>query len=79
MANSPGKRERTLYEISSAFFAGCVIVFALAGIAITLTNGDGPGSAGFIISVVFLLLGLGRLYLGLVRGNEGVEEGPRRR
>ena len=74
MANSPGKRERTLYEISSAFFAGCVIVFAVAGIAITLSNGDGPGSAGFIISVVFLLLGLGRLYLdqlGIFPGSLG--------
>ena len=74
MATSePPKRERSLYEISSAFFAGCVILFAVAGIAVTLTNGDGPGSAGFIISVVFLLLGAGRLYLGLVRGNEGAE------
>lgn len=73
MPGSEDKRERTLYEISSAFFAGCVILFAVAGIAVTLANGDGPGSTGFLISVVFLLLGAGRLYLGLVRGDEGSE------
>jgi hypothetical protein len=62
------KRERSLYEISTSFFAVMVILFALAGIVASLTGDEGFGSAGFIICVVFLVLGLGRLYLGLRRG-----------
>lgn len=62
------KRERSLYEIASSFFAVLVIVFALAGIAATVTGDEGVGSVAFAICVVFLALGLGRLYLGLRRG-----------
>ena len=68
------KRERTLYEISSSFFAGCVIVFALGGMVVAATGDEGFASAGFMICTVFLALGLGRLYVGLVRGNEGAED-----
>jgi hypothetical protein len=64
------KRERTLYEISTSFFAVLVIVFALAGVAAS-TLGDGLDVVGLIASLVFLALGLGRLYVGLVRGEEG--------
>ena len=64
-------RERTLYEISSSFFAAVVILFAVAGMLVTGLGEDGPGSASFLICCLFLLLGLGRLYLGLARGDEG--------
>jgi hypothetical protein len=65
----PGpKRERTLYEIATSFFAVMVILFALAGIVASLTGDEGAGSAGFVICVVFLALGAGRLYIGLRRG-----------
>ena len=70
---TPEKRERTLYEIASSFFAGCVIVFAIAGMIAAALGDEGVVSAGFAICTVFLLLGIGRLYLGWVRGNEGVE------
>jgi len=70
----PPKRERTLYEISSSFFAVCVIAFALGGMFVAATGDEGIGSAGFVICAVFLFLGAGRLYLGLVRGNEGAED-----
>lgn len=70
---SPPKRERTLYEISSSFFAAVVILFALAGLVVTAFGDEGPGSAPFLICLLFLALGLGRLYLGLRRGTEGVE------
>jgi hypothetical protein len=71
------KRERTLYGIASSFFAGVVILFALAGMAAAAFGDEGVGSAGFVICVVFLLLGLGRLYLGLWRSDEGTEEEPK--
>jgi hypothetical protein len=70
---SPPKRERTLYEISSSFFAAVVILFALAGLVVTGFGDDGPGSAAFVICLVFLALGLGRLYLGMRRSGDGVE------
>ncbi|GIK77249.1 MAG: hypothetical protein BroJett022_09390 [Actinomycetes bacterium] len=68
------KRERTLYEISSSFFAALVIVFAVAGMLVVGLGADGPGSPEFAICSLFLLLGAGRLWLGLARGNEGAEE-----
>lgn len=61
------KGERSLYEISSSFFAAVVILFAVAGLLVTALGDEGPGSAPFAICVLFLLLGLGRLYLGLRR------------
>ncbi len=65
------KRERTLYEISSSFFAAMVILFAVAGLLVVGFGEDGPVSPEFGICLLFLLLGLGRLWLGLKRGNEG--------
>ncbi len=70
------KRERTLYEISSSIFAVVVIVFAVGGMLLVGLGATGPISPEFGICVLFLLLGLGRLYLGLVRGNEGAEDEP---
>jgi hypothetical protein len=36
----------------------------------------GPASGEFAICVLFLLLGLGRLWVGLKRGNEGAGGPP---
>jgi lipopolysaccharide export LptBFGC system permease protein LptF len=71
-------RERTLYEISSSFFAALVIVFAVAGMLVVGLGEQGPLSPEFAICVLFLLLGLGRLWLGLRRGSEGVDRPPGR-
>jgi len=72
------KRERTLYEISSSFFAAVVIAFAVAGLLVTGFGKAGPGSPEFGICALFLLLGLGRLWLGLKRGDEGADGPPPR-
>jgi hypothetical protein len=64
------KRERTLYEIATSFFAVLVIVFALAGLAASTLGGD-LDVVGLVASLAFLALGIGRLYVGLVRGEEG--------
>jgi len=68
------KRERTLYEISSSFFAAVVIAFAVGGMLVVGLGPDGPISGEFGIFVLFFVLGVGRLYLGLVRGEEGSQE-----
>lgn len=67
------KRERTLYEIASIFFAQVVILFAAVGMLAVGLGDEGPLSSGFWVCAGFLLLGLGRLYLGLRRGNEGLK------
>jgi len=46
-------------------FGAVIVVFGLWGAIETLASGEGPGSAAFIISAVFVLLGGGRVYLGL--------------
>jgi len=59
------RRERTLYEIATSFFALMVVVFAVAGMLVVGLGEPGPLSPEFAICVLFLLLGIGRLWLGL--------------
>ena len=70
------KRERTLYEIASSFFAAVVVLFAVAGMLVVGFGDPGPASGEFAICVLFLLLGFGRLWVGLKRGNEGAGDPP---
>lgn len=52
-------------------YSGAVRAFSLAFIAIgllvlvvTLTNGGGPASLGFLLGLAFLGIGIGRLWMG---------------
>jgi hypothetical protein len=52
-------------------YRGAVRGFSLAFVAIgllvlvlTLANGGGPASVGFLIGIAFLAVGVGRLWLG---------------
>jgi hypothetical protein len=76
------KPERSLYAIASSFFAVVVIGFAVAGLLVEGLGDDGPISGGFAICALFLLLGIGRLYLGLRRPGDApapvAEEPPPR-
>jgi hypothetical protein len=52
-------------------YRGAVRAFSLAFVAIgvlvlvlTLANGGGPASLGFLLGIAFLLVGVGRLWLG---------------
>lgn len=52
-------------------YRGAVRAFSLAFVAIgllvlvlTLANGGGPASLGFLMGIAFLLVGIGRLWLG---------------
>ena len=56
---------------SDRFYHGAVRAFSLAFLAIgvvvlvvTLVNGGGPASVGFLLGVAFLLVGAGRLWIG---------------
>lgn len=52
-------------------YRGAVRAFSLAFVAIgllvlvlTLANGGGPASLGFLLGIAFLVVGVGRLWLG---------------
>jgi hypothetical protein len=60
---------------SERFYRGAVRAFSLAFLAIgllvlvvTLANGGGPASMGFLLGIAFLLVGAGRLWLGSKSG-----------
>jgi len=65
-------RERDVFEIASMVFGAIIMIFGLWGAIATI--GGGLGSAGFVISVIFFLLGAGRLYMGF-RGHRPVAGG----
>ena len=56
------QRERDVFEIASMVFGAIIAFFGLWGAIATI--GGGLGSAGFLISVIFFLLGAGRVYMG---------------
>lgn len=56
---------------SERVYRGAVRAFSLTFVAIglvvlvvTLANGGGPASLGFLMGIAFLLVGAGRLWLG---------------
>ena len=56
---------------SERIYRGAVRAFSLAFVAIgllvlalTLANGGGPASLGFLLGIAFLAVGIGRLWLG---------------
>jgi hypothetical protein len=57
--------QRGVYEAASIGFGAVIVAFGAWGAIETLASGEGPGSAAFVISIVFVLLGAGRVYLGL--------------
>lgn len=60
---------------SDRFYHGAVRAFSLAFLAIgivvlavTLANGGGPASVGFLLGIAFILVGAGRLWIGARSG-----------
>jgi hypothetical protein len=58
------------------FYQSAVRVFSLAFLAVglvvlvvTLANGGGPASMGFLLGIAFLLVGAGRLWLASRTGS----------
>ena len=70
--SSKQPRERDVFEVASMVFGAIIAFFGLWGAIATI--GGGIGSAGFVISVIFFLLGAGRLYMGF-RGHRPVAGG----
>ena len=59
-----------VYRGVTRAFAGIIVGFGIVIIVVTLANGGTAGSAGIWLGVVFLGLGLGRLYLSLRRSRD---------
>jgi hypothetical protein len=58
-----GAGER-VYRGAVRAFSLVFIVVGLAVLAVTLVNGGGPISVGFLIGIAFLGVGAGRLWVG---------------
>ena len=69
------KRERTLYEIASIFFAAIVVLFAVAGMLRRLRR-PRPGVGRVRDLRALPAARIGRLWVGLKRGNEGAGDPP---
>lgn len=52
-----------VYRAVTRLFAVVILGFGIAMVVVTLANGGGPLSLGFLLGMVFTGLGVGRLYL----------------
>jgi hypothetical protein len=57
-----------LYRGVTRILSVVIIGFGVAILVVTLANGGGPLSTGFLIGVLFTALGVARLYLALRSG-----------
>jgi hypothetical protein len=54
-----------VYRAVTRLFAVVITGFGVAIVVVTVANGGGPASFGFLIGLLFTALGIGRLYLSL--------------
>jgi hypothetical protein len=54
-----------VYRGVTRLFSAVILGFGVAILAVTLANGGGPLATGFLLGVLFVALGAGRLYLSL--------------
>jgi hydrogenase-4 membrane subunit HyfE len=53
------------YQLAVRVFAVIIIGFGLTMIVVTLARGGGPLALGFLFGLLFLGMGIGRLYISL--------------
>jgi len=51
------------YRLAVRAFSAVFVAIGLAVLAVTLANGGGPASVGFLMGIAFVVVGLGRLWL----------------
>ena len=54
-----------VYRAATGLFAVVILGFGAAILIVTLANGGGPLSVGFLLGLLFVGLGAGRLYLAI--------------
>jgi hypothetical protein len=57
---SPGERA---YRAAITLFSIFFVVVGLVVLVVTLANGGGPASVGFLLGIAFLVVGAGRLWV----------------
>ncbi len=67
MSGNERRDEPDIYAAASVVFGSVIMIFGLWAAIKILATGEGAGSIEFVISVVFVLLGGGRVYWGLRR------------
>jgi hypothetical protein len=63
VSSERGAGER-LYRGAVRVFSLVFVVVGLAVLVVTLANGGGPISVGFLIGIAFVGVGVGRLWVG---------------
>lgn len=58
-----------IYRAVTRLFAVVILGFGIAILIVTLANGGGPLSIGFLLGLIFTGLGAGRFYLS-IRGGD---------
>jgi hypothetical protein len=53
------------YQVATRVFAVVIVGFGLAILVVTLVEGGGPLSMGFLLGLLFTALGAARFYLSL--------------
>jgi hypothetical protein len=53
-----------VYRGAVRAFSLTFVAIGLAVLVVTLANGGGPASLGFLMGITFLLVGIGRLWIG---------------
>lgn len=53
------------YQVATRVFSVTIIGFGLAMIAVTLARGGGPLAMGVIFGLLFVGIGVGRLYVSM--------------
>jgi len=54
-----------VYRVAVFVFSLAFAAIGLAVLTVTLANGGGPASVGFLMGIAFLAVGAGRLWLSL--------------
>jgi hypothetical protein len=54
-----------VYRVAVLVFSLAFAAIGLAVLAVTLANGGGPASVGFLMGIAFLAVGAGRFWLSL--------------
>jgi hypothetical protein len=58
-------RGERVYRVAVLVFSLAFAAIGLAVLVVTLANGGGPASVGFLMGVAFLAVGAGRFWLSL--------------
>jgi len=58
-------RSERVYRGAVRAFSLVFVAIGLLVLVVTLANGGGPASLGFLMGIAFLVVGVGRLWIGM--------------